>query len=280
MHHGEPSGTPGTAAPKQTKIIEIAPGSGLDGDKLHDGPSTAQTSEKAEAEAKPGLGNFWRILGYSTVLDRTLMIISVILSAGAGAALPLMNVVFGRLVGDFNAYFIPGSGVTKGEFLAAVNRNALYIFYLFIAKFGLDYISIYAFRITGIRISAAVRMAYLEALFNQPISAIDKLPPGAATDSLTTVANTIQIAISDKLGLLIQGMALIIAAFAVAFTYCWSLTLVSSSVILFIFILYGAITPIYLKLESAVNESNAKASAVAGEVLKAVRTVRMPIRMH
>ena len=202
------------------------------------------------------------------------MAIGSIFSIGAGLALPLMNIVFGRLVNSFNGYFIPSSNVSKGEFLASVNQNALYIFYLFIAKFIFDYISIYSFRMTGIRISATIRMAYLVALFNQPISAIDKLPPGAATDSLTTVANTIQIAISDKLGTLVQSLALIISAYVVAFKYSWALTLVSSSAILFVFVVYGISTPEFLKMEHAILESNSRASGVAGEVLKSVRTVK------
>jgi hypothetical protein len=37
--------------------------------------------------------------------------------------LPLMNVVFGNLVGDFNAYFIPDSGVTESQFNSAVSKN-------------------------------------------------------------------------------------------------------------------------------------------------------------
>jgi hypothetical protein len=38
-------------------------------------------------------------------------------------ALPLMNIIFGRLVGDFTQYFIPGTGMTKEKFLGAVARN-------------------------------------------------------------------------------------------------------------------------------------------------------------
>ena len=236
--------------------------------------SFSATDKPRDITHKPGLGNFWRILGYSTALDKALIGISVVLSAGAGATLPLMNIIFGQLVGHFNGYSTTGPGSSQNEFLAGVSENALYIVYLFVAKFVLGYISIYSFRIAGIRISATIRMVYLDALFNQPISAIDKLPPGAATDSLTTIADTIQVAVSDKLGILVQGVALMIAAFAVAFTYSWSLTLVSSSVILFVFIVYGAITPVYTRMEGAINESNANASAVAGEVLRSVRTVK------
>ena len=39
-------------------------------------------------------------------------------------ALPLMNIIFGKLVGDFTAFFIPGTGVTREQFLTAVNKNA------------------------------------------------------------------------------------------------------------------------------------------------------------
>lgn len=231
-------------------------------------------NSKKTAEKKPGLGNFWRLLTYSTMTDRGLMVIAALCSFAAGATLPLMIFVFGRIVADFTDYFIPGTEVTKQQFLATVDTNSLYIVYLFIAKFVLGYVSIYAFRITGIRISAKIRMEYLTRLFNQPIATIDKLPAGAATDSLTTAANTIQLAVSDKLGLLCQAIALLIAAYTVAFISSWSLTLVSSSVILFIFVVYGAITPAFFKLENKILESQTSASGVANEVFRAVRTVK------
>jgi ATP-binding cassette subfamily B (MDR/TAP) protein 1 len=55
--------------------------------------------------------------------------------------MPLMNVVFGNLVGNFTNYFIPGTTVTRDEFQAEINRLALLIVYLFIAKLVLSYIS-------------------------------------------------------------------------------------------------------------------------------------------
>lgn len=236
--------------------------------------SANKSDDKKGKDAKPGLGNFWRVLGYSTTLDRCLMVVAALCAFAAGATLPLMILVFGRIVANFTGYFMTGTDVTKEEFLNTVDQNSLYIVYLFIAKFVLGYVSIYCFRITGIRISATIRMAYLTRLFNQPIAAIDKLPAGAATDSLTTAANTIQLAVSDKLGLLCQAIALLVAAYIVAFTSSWSLTLVSSSVLLFIFIVYGAITPMFFKLENAILESQTSASGVANEVFRAIRTVK------
>lgn len=246
------------------------------GRTTQDEPTTSNPTdnETAKTKPKPGLSNFWRLLTYSTHLDRTLMALAALCSCAAGATLPLMIVVFGRLVATFTNYFMPNTTVTKAEFLAVVDKNALYIVYLFIAKFVLGYVSIYAFRITGIRISAAVRMQYLKRLFGQPVAAVDRLPAGAATDSLTTAANTIQLAVSDKLGLLCQSIALLVAAYIVAFVSSWALTLVSSSAILFIFVIYGAITPAFFKLENAILESQTTASGVAGEVFQAIRTVK------
>lgn len=264
-----------------TEQTSSAPAEGLAGAvvaieraEISSPPVGSDGKQKLKADSTPRLRNFWRVLGYATPLDRFLMVAGVISSGGAGVALPLMNVVFGHLVGSFNNYFLPGSTVTTTQYLSSVSTNALYIFFLFLGKFILGYISIYCFRITGIRISASIRMAYLVALFNQPISAIDKLPPGAATDCLTTVANTIQIGVSDKLAILVQSLALILSAYVVAFRYSWALTLVSSSAVLFVFVVYATIIPFFIKIENAVNESNSAASAVAGEVFKSVRTVK------
>jgi ABC-type bacteriocin/lantibiotic exporter with double-glycine peptidase domain len=223
---------------------------------------------------KLGDGSFARILSYATRLDRCLMTVAAVASVGAGAALPVMNIVFGKLVGSFTGYFTAGSGVTEDQFRARVDRNALYIFCLFIGKFCLGYISTYAFRMSGIRISAAIRLAYLSSLFELPVSAIDKLPAGEATDTLTNIANTIQFAISDKLGSMVQGFSLVIAAYIIAFVYSWRLTLVSSSVIVLVAALMRVTTPRLMKHYVQFMTKTAGASAVAGDVLRGIRTIK------
>ncbi|KAJ4299624.1 hypothetical protein N0V90_004870 [Kalmusia sp. IMI 367209] len=227
-----------------------------------------------DLQMKPSQGSFARILGYATWFDRCLMTVAAICSVGAGAALPLMNIVFGKLVGSFTGYFTVGSSVTEEQFHAGVDRNALYIFCLFIGKFCLGYISTYAFRMSGIRISAAIRLAYLSSLFDLPVSVIDKLPAGEATDALTNIANTIQLAISDKLGSMVQGFSLVITAYVIAFVYSWRLTLVSSSVVVFVTVMLRITMPYLMKYYIQVLANNAGASGVAGEVLRGIRTIK------
>jgi ATP-binding cassette subfamily B (MDR/TAP) protein 1 len=44
-------------------------------------------------------------------------------------------------VSNFTDYFVEGTSVTQAEFQAELNKMALYIVYLFIAKFVLSYIA-------------------------------------------------------------------------------------------------------------------------------------------
>ena len=125
----------------------------------------------------------------------------------------------------------------------------------------------------GIRVSAAVRIAYLDALFSQPISVLDKMPQGKPTDLITNSANTVQLGVSDRLAMLVQSLALVIGAYVVSFKYSWQLTLVSSSCMLFIVIIYSVLVPIFIKRQQSVDHAEEKASTIASDVFGSIRTV-------
>jgi ATP-binding cassette subfamily B (MDR/TAP) protein 1 len=227
----------------------------------------AQPTQKAE------LKNYLRILSFGTGLDHVLLLVGLLTSIAVGITLPLMNIVFGRLVGDFTAYFIPSSKVTKAQFLKSTEKSALLIVYLFIARFTCSYITMFAFRIAGIRISAAIRLAYLRALFGQSISFMDKLPAGTATSRITNSANTLQLGISEKIGALVQGLTLLIGAYIIAFVYSWKMTLVASSVLPFVAVVYSITVPIQIKCTRSIEFAEEKASSLAGEIFGSIRTV-------
>lgn len=99
----------------------------------------------------------------------------------------------------------------------------------------------------GIRLSSAIRLHFLQRLFAQSIHVLDSMPPGYATSTITTTSNTLQLGISEKLGVFVEFMSTIVAAIVIAFVYSWSLTLVTSSAILFIIITVTIILPIIVK---------------------------------
>jgi ABC-type bacteriocin/lantibiotic exporter with double-glycine peptidase domain len=102
---------------------------------------------------------------------------------------------------------------------------------------------------------------------------LDTLPSGQASNTLTNTANVLQVGISEKLGIFIQFTSLMVAAIIIAFTYSWSLTLVTCSVILFIGVVYGITIPIVVKKQKEVEHADEKASSIAGEVLGSIRMI-------
>lgn len=256
-----------------------SPSSGTGADEVanvqKDNPNaTGNGTEKAkEKEKAPPFSNYWRILSFGNRAEHAFLVVALCSAAASGVALPLMNIVFGHLVGHFSGYFIPGSGVTEGQFKSSVAQNALYIVYLFIGKFILTYIALFCFRTTGLRISAALRLAYMRSLFTQPIRKLDEISTGTVANTITTAANTIQLSITDRLSALFQGLALIVAAFAIAFRWSWQLTLVTSSGILFVLVVYSITSPFILRAQRAVDKADEKHATVASEAVTSIRTV-------
>jgi ATP-binding cassette subfamily B (MDR/TAP) protein 1 len=77
----------------------------------------------SKAENKVSFWDYARIFSYSTTGDSFLMIAAGISSIGAGVTLPLMNLIFSQFVGNFNDYFMPGTNVTKDQFLDSIKKN-------------------------------------------------------------------------------------------------------------------------------------------------------------
>lgn len=161
----------------------------------------------------------------------------------------------------------------QAQFQQRLDFQCLLIFVLFLVRFTLTYISKFSFRLIGIRISAAVRLHYLSCLLNQTIHVIDLLPPGAAAGTITSEANTLQVGISEKLGTFLEFGACIIAAIIVAFTYSWQVTLVTSSVVLFMSLSVGTFLPFIMRGTNRSTKAETKAAAVATESFSAIRMV-------
>ncbi|KAJ5435516.1 ABC transporter integral membrane type 1 [Penicillium cf. griseofulvum] len=240
--------------------------------KVDDDPKR-ELDAKDVKEQSVSLSDYFRILSYLTTKDRMVLIVALICSMASGIPLPIMNIVFGELVGNFSNYFLPDSTTTESEFKSSISRLSLYIVYLFIAKFVLTYFSMYCFRVTSLRVSAALRLEYMGSLFAQPLSKLDQVSVGTVVNAITTSSNSIQQSISDKLAILFQSLALLIAAYVIAFKYSWALTLATSSAILFILVVCCLTLPAITKIQQKVDKADEKHSAIAAEVFGSIRTV-------
>ncbi|ENI01964.1 hypothetical protein COCC4DRAFT_175713 [Bipolaris maydis ATCC 48331] len=230
-------------------------------------------STKPKEASQDGLKNYFRVFNYGTHLDYLLILVCFVTSIGSGIAFPLMTVVFGQLVGKFTDYFTPGTSVTSSEFQDEVDGLTLYLLYLFIGKFVLSYVSMLTIRISGLRISAALRLAYIRALFLQPVSVIDTVSPGKVSTRITTSANTVQVAVSQQLAMMFQAFAFVIGAYVVAFIQSPLLTLVASASLPFILILMGIIIPPFTRIHKITEKYSEDASATAFEIFSSLRVV-------
>ncbi|KAL4745772.1 hypothetical protein BDW72DRAFT_186104 [Aspergillus terricola var. indicus] len=222
----------------------------------------------------PLFGSYIRILSYGTGHHGwLLLIVGLGCALGSGTALPLMNVVFGKLVGDFNAYFIPDSGVTESQFNSAISKNSLYLIYLFVGKFVLTYVYMLCFRVISLKASSSLRLSYMSSLFSQPVSKLDAISVGSVTNTITSLSNTMQQSVSDRLAMLFQSIAQLIAAYAVAFRYSWALTLVVSSAILFVVLAFSVTLPIMISGQRSVDLADEQHASIASEVFGSIRTV-------
>lgn len=95
----------------------------------------------------------------------------------------------------------------------------------------------------GIRLSSAIRLHYLQQLFSQSVHVLDSMSPGYAVNTITSTSNTLQLGISEKLGVFFEYNATIIAALVVAFHANWKLSFVVISVVVFIILTVFILMP-------------------------------------
>ncbi|KAJ4268428.1 hypothetical protein NW762_002491 [Fusarium torreyae] len=207
---------------------------------LHTNEEKVEEKAKVRPERTANFKDYLRIFSYATKWDFVAYAAGFFCSIGGGITLPLMNVVFGQFVGNFTDYFLPGSTTSKSDFDNSIDRLALH---------------------------------YLQRLFGQSIHVLDSMPPGYATGTITSTANVLQLGISEKLGIFVEYNSTIVAAIIVAFVKNWSLTLVTSSIILYLFLVLGTLLPLILKANALITKAEGRAGAVASEALASVRMV-------
>lgn len=125
----------------------------------------------------------------------------------------------------------------------------------------------------GIRLSAAIRLHYLKHLFGQTIHVLDTLPPGHAVGTITSTSNTLQMGISEKLGIFIEYTSLIVTAFIVALVWNWELALVASAGFVVVVLAVGTLLPLTVKGQARQAKFESQAATVCSEAFGSIRMV-------
>ncbi|KAG4257781.1 hypothetical protein FPRO03_13667 [Fusarium proliferatum] len=223
-------------------------------------------------EKEPTFQDYMRVFKYASKWDLLAYTVGVIASIGVGITLPLLNIVFGQFASKFSDY--AGTETLPGdEFRSKLSELCLYLLGLFLGRLVLGYINNFAFRMTGVRITSAIRQDYFTALFSQSVHVLDSMPPGYATTIITTTGNTLQLGISEKLGVFVEYNATMIASIIVAFIYSWQLSLVTFTAVVFITFSVSLVLPYITKGQTNQTKSEAMAMSVASEATSGIRMI-------
>ncbi|CAK7228778.1 hypothetical protein SEUCBS140593_007026 [Sporothrix eucalyptigena] len=237
--------------------------------KCADSPPQAENAVTSlEPERTPTYKDYLRTFTYGNTLDRIMCAAGVLAAAGAGATTPLMIILFGGFVGSFSGFVTGNSDQDLSMFEDGLDQRCPLR-----SRLGLASVSKLAFRMLGIRLTAAMRLHFLKHLFGQSIHVLDSLPPGHAVGTITAASNILQIGVSEKLGTFIEYTSLIVGSLVVALVWSWELALVTSSGFVAIVLIVGTLLPLTVKGQARQARLESHAAAVASEAFASIRMI-------
>ncbi|KAI4595437.1 hypothetical protein KJ359_006782 [Pestalotiopsis sp. 9143b] len=235
----------------------------------------ADISEKPkpedEAASKASGGSYFRIFTYAQPIDIALEAIAFVAAAGSGVGLAIVNLVLGEFITILNR-FVAGQS-TPSEFMSDVSKYCLYFVYIGIGRLVLVYIYTTLTTYVAYRIVRNIRQQFFKAALAQEIAFFDLGSGGSISMQATTNGNLIHSGIAEKLGLCVQALATFIAAFVVAFTSQWKLTLILIWLAPALIVLMGLVATAEAKLETKMLDIYAQGGAFAESILSTPRTV-------
>lgn len=129
--------------------------------------------------------------------------------------------------------------------------------------------------ISGERLVYILRSNSFEKIIRQEISWFD-MPanrPGILTTRLATDAEQVRALVVDRMGIIVQGVSMVVFGLSLGFVYGWRLTLVILGVGPFL-ALAGILQFKFMGATSAVKEAFEQANATASEAIAEIRTVK------
>ncbi|KAJ4287807.1 hypothetical protein N0V90_012511 [Kalmusia sp. IMI 367209] len=203
----------------------------------HEGVGTQKPTPGDEDAKKPsqgGMKSYLRVFSYADRKSWILNIVAFLAAIGAGAVLPLMDLIFGKFVTTFVRF---STGViTPAQYRSEVNKYTT---------------------------TKALRVDFVGHTLRQNIAYFDSAEAGSVTAQVTTSSNNVSNGISEKLTL---------TTFIIAFAVQWKLTLITISIVPTIIFVIGICLGFSQKWETQMLDIYGKAGQLAEEIFSTMRT--------
>lgn len=215
------------------------------------------------------------LAGSPSAADKGTLLLGVICSIAAGVPFPLIGVLFGQLLDDFNAATCSeSSGSSDSEDQSGINSRIAIIVYLAIAQFVLIYAHLSCWSLHGARLAQRLRERYLQNLLRQEPSYFDDLPPGEVASRLNNDVQTIRSGTSEKVGIVLSSLSFFVTAYIVAFIKDWKLAAMLLSLIPAYFLMSFIGTYYIEKYSGLMSDHAATAASIASEALSNIVVVQ------
>ncbi|KAI1031273.1 hypothetical protein LB504_000902 [Fusarium proliferatum] len=219
-----------------------------------------------------------------TWVDYFLIALGTLCAVGAGVPFPLMGVLFGQLIDNFNGATCAADGSGSGasdaasdplDYENAINDKVIKTAWIGAIALVLIYGHLTCWNIISQRLAQRLRTRYVSALLRQPPEFFDtRGSSGQVSSRLQGDITAVQAGTSEKVGNIITTMSFFVTVFIIAFTKQPRLAGILICM-LPAFLLSGILGGRYLgKFVVKQTEASAAASSIASEALSHVAVVQ------
>ncbi|KAI5121086.1 hypothetical protein M0805_008599 [Coniferiporia weirii] len=246
--------------------------------------SSADGGAVIPVEAVKEVG-FLELFRFSTKFEILLNLVGLVGAVAAGAAQPLMSIIFGNLTQSFVNFgaavqnLVPGDPASleqvqqsAASFRHVAALDATYLVYIGLGMLVCVFTYMYTWVYTGEINSKRIREKYLKAVLRQDIAYFDNVGAGEVASRIQTDTHLIQQGMSEKVALSVQFIAAFVTGFIVAYVRSWRLALALSSILPCIAITGGVMNKIVSKYMQLSLKHVAEGGSIAEEVISTIRT--------
>ncbi|GKT94534.1 LOW QUALITY PROTEIN: ABC transporter [Colletotrichum tofieldiae] len=244
------------------------------GEKRMEETKKSEVSDSSRNES-PEIGpaeGYARIFRYATATEYSMQAITGFCAIGSGVGMAMVNLVFGRFITVITDYTTGAS--SAAGFRSDASKLALGFFIIGIGRFILSYGYSTLFTLAAYRITRNIRYLYLKAGLSQEIAYFDAGIGGSIAMQATSNGKLIQAGISEKLGLVVQGLACFTAAFVLAFVTQWKLTLICCCIAPATLLVMGISSAMEASIEGKILKIHADGGSFAESILSSARNVQ------
>ncbi|KAF7979346.1 hypothetical protein HWV62_42775 [Athelia sp. TMB] len=269
------SGNTTSQASGAVKDDEKAQATVIDQDQPNDEEALEAPKEE---EAIPAV-SFFALFRLHTPLEIALNLIALVGAAAAGAAQPLMSLLFGNLTEAFIQF---AGDISSGQDVAAAAahfkklaaQDALYIFVIGIGMGFATWLYMAVWTYTGEVNAKRLRERYLRAVLRQEIAYFDKVGAGEVATRIQSDTHLVQQGTSEKVGMAIEQLSSFATGFIVAYVRSWRLALALTAILPCIVIVGTVMTILMSRWIQASLGFIAEGGTLAEEVISSVRTAQ------